>query len=102
MIDPYAILNVSSSADDEAIRQAYLEQVRRFPAERYPQRFQRIRSAYEQLRSQRDRLRHQLFASDPPTLLCLLEQLQVALQPGRPNREQFSALLRIIPPPRRD
>lgn len=95
MIDPFAILGLSPDADDEAIRRAYMEQVRRFPAERDAQRFQRIRGAYERIKTQRDRLNYRLFSTEAPTPEDLLEHLDALATPGRPSIEQFRALLRM-------
>lgn len=94
MNDPFAILGLPPDADDDAIRQAYMQQVRRFPAERDPDRFQRIRTAYEQVKTQRDRLRYRLFSTEAPTAEDILEHLDALARPGRPEIEQFRALLR--------
>ncbi len=48
--DPYRTLDLARTAEDEAIRKAYFQQVRQFPPEREPEQFQQIRRAYEQLR----------------------------------------------------
>ena len=70
--DPYQILELARAAEDEAIRKAYFQQVRRFPPEREPEQFQQIRRAYEQLRLPERRKITDLF---------LLQPL-----PPRPNR----------------
>ena len=70
--DPYRTLDLPRAADDEAIRKAYFQQVRQFPPEREPERFQQIRRAYEQLRLPQRRKITDLF---------LLQPL-----PPRPNR----------------
>jgi hypothetical protein len=58
--DPFAILGVSESADDTAIKPRYLALVRAHPPDREPDRFQEIRRAYELIRSKRGRLEVQL------------------------------------------
>ena len=58
--DPFAVLDVSESADDTAIKQSYLALVRAFPPDREPDRFQEIRRAYEAIRTRRGRLEIQL------------------------------------------
>ncbi len=95
MIDPFTVLGVPVDADDQTIRQAYLDQVRRYPADRHPGRFQRIRVAYEQIQGRRERLGHRLFDVEAPTPDALLEHLDEAATPRRPSLEQFQALLRM-------
>ena len=50
MNDPYIVFGLDASADDDAIRQRYLQLVRENPPERAPDRFAEIHAAYEQLR----------------------------------------------------
>ena len=59
--DPYARLEIERTADDEVVRKAYFQQVRRFPPEQAPQEFQQIRRAYEQLRTPARRRMTDLF-----------------------------------------
>ncbi|HEX3146933.1 MAG TPA: J domain-containing protein [Gemmataceae bacterium] len=61
MNDPYHVLGVAHDADDDTIRRRYLELVREFPPERHPDRFARIRAAYERLKDLDARVRHRLF-----------------------------------------
>ena len=63
--DPYARLEIERTADDEAVRKAYFQQVRRFPPEQAPQEFQQIRRAYEQLRTPERRKMTDLFLLQP-------------------------------------
>jgi curved DNA-binding protein CbpA len=94
MIDPYRILGVSPDADDETIRLAYLDSVRRCPPERDAARFERNRTAYEHIRNLRQRLRHALFEREQPTLDEVLEILLPATEtPVRPSLEQLLNLL---------
>ncbi len=60
-----AVLGVASDADDQAIRQAYLEQVRLHPPDKQPEQFERIRDAYEILRDEQTRAARILWAADP-------------------------------------
>ncbi len=93
MIDPYTILGIDTDADDEAIKLAYLDQIRRYPAEHDAQRFAQIRAAFERIRSRHERLGYRLFESEPPTPQSLLAHLAISAKPGRPTKEQFQALL---------
>jgi curved DNA-binding protein CbpA len=93
MTNPFSVLGVPNSADDETIKKAYLQKVREHPPEREPQRFQAIRSAFESIKTQRDRLRYQLF--DPGTT-DLEALLATALRPGRHSRPAESLLIRAL------
>jgi len=94
MQDPYLILCVPRDATDEVIHQAYLTAVHDYPAERDPQAFQAIRSAYETIRTQKLRLEYALFNTDPPTPEDLLQRLGRERRPRRPDLGLFRALLR--------
>jgi len=93
MQNPFTILNIAETADDDAIKKAYLQQVREHPPERDSERFQAIRTAYEMLKTRRDRLRYRLFQQkklDPVGLMA------TALQPGpvrRLTEQQFQQWL---------
>src|SRR5437764_6245807 len=83
MIDPYRVLELPPDSDDEAIRRRYLELVRRFPPERYPEKFAAIRSAYESLRDLDTRLRYRLFeAGKNETVDAIIEEITC----GTPRR----------------
>ncbi len=64
--DPYAILGVPRTADDNQIKRAYFQAVRVHPPERDPEGFQRIRKAYERIRTAEDRAQTDLFLLQPP------------------------------------
>ena len=51
MADPYTLLGLTPEASAAELKAAYHHQLRRFPAHSHPQEFQRIRTAYEQLRA---------------------------------------------------
>ena len=57
-MDPYTILNISRDADDALIRKAYLDGIRRFPAEHASSRFQQIQSAYDCIKDAESRARY--------------------------------------------
>lgn len=61
MNDPYRILDLSADADDGAVRERYLELVRRWPPDQAPEKFTAVRQAYEQLCDRDARLKHRLF-----------------------------------------
>jgi curved DNA-binding protein CbpA len=73
-MDAYVLLNVSEDADDVAIKEAYLSATRQYPPERHPEMFEAIRSAYENIATERKRLKQDLFQYtpiEPITLMCL-------------------------------
>ena len=93
MPSPFAVLGVAETADDDAIKKAYLQQVREHPPERDSERFQAIRVAYEAIKTRRDRLRYRLFGQETPDLVGLMAS---ALQPGprrRPTEQQLRQFL---------
>jgi len=87
---PFEILGVSHGADDETIRRAYLSLVQQFPPDRVPEKFRRIREAYDLIRDSRKRLEYELFH------LPALEELNAfahRLHPRRPTLAQFRKML---------
>jgi curved DNA-binding protein CbpA len=60
-MNPYDILGVPADAQDETIRKAYLEGIKRFSPERCPQRFAAISEAYQALKDENSRLQYELF-----------------------------------------
>ena len=94
MSNPFAVLGVAETADDDAIKKAYRHQVRGHPPERNPERCQVIRAAFEAVKTRPDRLRYRLFGQETPDLAGLVAN---ALQPGgsrrRPTEFQLRQLL---------
>jgi curved DNA-binding protein CbpA len=64
--DPYKELGLDRKVDQEQIKKAYFQLVRQYPPETEPERFQQIRSAYEQLRTSERRELADLFLLQPP------------------------------------
>lgn len=60
MTNPYSVLELSAGCTEEQIRKAYLEQVRKHPPDRDPERFAAIRDAYDQLRNPETRMRNRV------------------------------------------
>ena len=81
--DAREILGVGPSAGDEEIRAAYLRLVKENPPDRAPERFERIRDAYELLRDPRRRALQMLLAVDPRAPL-------VTLLPAHPAEPRFT------------
>ncbi len=93
MTNPFSILGIDENADDEIIRHAYLQQIRLFPPERDPDRFQAIHQAYETIKSKRDRLRYRLFSMEPPQSSTLINGWLKAQTLQRPSEKSISRLL---------
>jgi hypothetical protein len=94
MNDPYRRLGVPETADDDAIRAAYLAAIRACPPERDRLRFEQVRAAYEAIATQPQRLAHALFDASPVTVPDVLEILSAEWQPARPTEPALYRLLR--------
>lgn len=93
MTNPFELLKVPESADDEEIRAAYLARVREFPPERAPERFQAIREAYDRIKNEKARIAYLYLDPREVDSDEVLSLLLRAGRPGRPNQEQFRKLL---------
>jgi len=93
MKNPFVLLGVTETADDEAIKKAYLQQVRQHPPEREPEQFQAIRVAFEAIKTRRDRLRYRLFQQEAPDMEALVE---TALRGGTGKRPTEQQCLRTL------
>lgn len=93
MTDPYRLLGVPESADDETIRAAYLAGIRASPPERDRSRFEQIRAAYESIATERERAARALFDATAPTVREVLEGLSAGWQPRRPDEQRLLRLL---------
>jgi curved DNA-binding protein CbpA len=60
-MNPYDILGTQPDADDESIRNAYLEAVKRFPPDHSPENFSAVNEAYQAIKDEDSRLRYLLF-----------------------------------------
>ncbi|MBI5438396.1 MAG: J domain-containing protein [Nitrosomonadales bacterium] len=93
MTDPYRILGVPVTADDEAIRAAYLAAIRNCPPERDRKRFERVRAAYEAVSSVRGRLSHALFDKSVPSPEDVLDAVVAGFQPRRVDERRLRRVL---------
>ena len=96
MSNAYVILKVPRESDDEQIHAAYLSRLRECPPDRDPAQFERIRGAYEAIRTRRRRLAHALFQCQPPTLAELAE---VGLAGGSPRRPDADLIRQVLSEP---
>lgn len=65
-MNPYVVLGVPAHADDARVRQAYLEAVKAATPETHPARFKEIAGAYEKIKDEPSRCRHELFDTACP------------------------------------
>jgi curved DNA-binding protein CbpA len=93
MKTPFDTLGVTEDATDEAIKKAYLQKVRQYPPERAPEQFQNIRAAFDAIKTRQQRLKYQLFYSEPQSLNTLLERGIQTGTPQRPTEELFTQTL---------
>ncbi len=73
MKSPYTVLAVSVDSDDQQIKKSYLEAVRNNSPDQKPDEFQKIRQAYEQIATRKDRLRYELFDTSTPDIVEIAE-----------------------------
>ncbi len=85
----YSILEVSEDADDGAIKQAYLQQIRLYPPGQSPERFEQIRQAFESLQTAQDRAHYALFNRSEIDLKAFLAQHLKCSTPRRPTPKQL-------------
>ena len=93
MPNPFDLLGIAEDAGDDTIKKAYLQQVREHPPERDPDRFQAIRTAYEAIKTRKDRLSYRLFHQETPDLA---ELVAAALHPGDTRRRLSEAQIRQL------
>jgi curved DNA-binding protein CbpA len=94
--DPFSVLGLDENVGDDEIKSRYLALVREFPPDLEPERFQKIRAAFEALRTERERLAARLLLAHDGAL----ERLKAASVPTtagrggeRPSEARMTALL---------
>ena len=94
MKTPFEILDIPEDSDDTTIKKAYLRMVKRYPPERFPGDFQRIRTAYERIKTRKDRLRFSLFDPSLPDRKEMIADIRASRQGKRPDLEMVRAQLK--------
>jgi DnaJ-class molecular chaperone len=90
------MLGLEPGATNEQIRRRYLSLVKENPPENDPQHFQDITKAYENIKDQHARIRHQLFGSRTSSdVEASLGYLVRAARPAR-KRAGLQALLKAL------
>ncbi len=93
--DPYVVLGIEQSVDDEAIRAAYLARLKLYPPDRAPEEFERVREAYEQLRDRRQRARLMIFSAGRDQSLTSVLPATIG-GAGRPRYAGSGAWLAVL------
>jgi DnaJ-class molecular chaperone len=101
-MNPYLVLSVPRDTDDARIRQAYLEAVKATPPETQPARFKEIAAAYEKIKDEPSRCRHELFDTDCPgdsPLDFFLRHTRLTVRSSPPSSEAMKEFLRACAQP---
>lgn len=94
MRDPYTALGLDIEADDEAIRQAYLNLTKKFPPEQYPDKAAQVRAAYDKIRTAEARARYFLlmqWAED--SIETLIEETECRIPRPRPGLQKLLSVV---------
>lgn len=89
----YEILDVTTTANDVEIKQAYLRQVKNNPPDRDQEKFQLIHNAYSAIKDHKSRVSHALFALPKRSFDVLVDQILQTEQPANLSAEYFNQLL---------
>ena len=95
MKTPYEILGLSEGCNDETVKRGYLVMVKQFPPERFPEDFQRIRHAYEKIKTEKDRTTLELFDTTLPEPEELIRELTKVSAKNRPDEQTLQELLAL-------
>ncbi len=49
-MDPFTLLGIAQTADDEQVKAAYFAKIKQFSPEHHPAQFKQIQTAYQQLK----------------------------------------------------
>lgn len=63
--DPYLTLGIHEMVSDDEVKSAYHAKVREFPPEDFPEQFSYISAAYEEIRTEKARVRLRLMGPLP-------------------------------------
>ncbi len=93
MKTPFEILNIPRESGDDAVKKGYLAMVKRFPPERFPDEFQRICTAYEAVKTEKDRVKFALFDAAVPDVDALIRDIREDAEGDRPDLVSLQRLL---------
>ena len=75
MRNPYEVLQILPTANDAQIKESYIQKVKEYPPERFPEEFKEIREAYEAVSTPRKRVAYKLFQREEPDVQKLAQNL---------------------------
>lgn len=96
-MNPFIVLGVPRDADDQRIRQAYLEAIKEATPETNPTRFKAVSEAYERIKDETSRHKYSLFNTDCPgdsPLDVFLKHLNASTRPAAMSFENMKEFLR--------
>ncbi|MEA1934426.1 MAG: DnaJ domain-containing protein [Thermodesulfobacteriota bacterium] len=94
MKTPFEILQIDENTADPAIKKAYLAGVKKYPPERFPSEFQKIRAAYEAIKTAEDRTAFKLFHKELPDKQELIEMALAAS--GGPDHPDPKLIKKVL------
>ncbi len=86
MKDYYSILDISGEASAQEIKKAYFYKVRKYPPDRYPDEFMKIREAYEVLTDSNTRKQYDIMDLMPDIVKSFYDSAKEALEAGESGR----------------
>lgn len=92
-MNPFDLLEVAEDADDKQVKTAYLSKIKQFVPEHYPQQFQQIQAAYQQIKEQDSRVKYQLLKTPEFDLSLITQHLLPSANCARPDSTRLLALL---------
>lgn len=97
--DHYKVLGLRSNSRQERVKEKYIELVKQYPPEQYPEEFERIRRAYETLRDPIKRQEYNLWRKHGDSIeKILLEAMEYIEQENWAKAETiFLTLLKTAP-----
>lgn len=93
MTNPYRLLKIEDSADNQQIREAYLQRVREFPPDHYPEEFQQVQEAYHSIKDEMSRIKYQMLVKPRFDLKAIMAQSFKTKHQRRPAASQLLKLL---------
>lgn len=72
-MDHYTLLDISSNAGEAEIKKAYFKKIRKFPPDKYPEEFKKIKEAYNILQNADSRKSYDCLSAIPPLFQDMYE-----------------------------
>ena len=86
MKNPFLVLDLPEECDDQMVKSAYLQMVKLYPPEQHPARSHEARSAFEAIKTHRDRVAFHLFHPHQADISRLFESVFSNVTPGIPAK----------------